>query len=62
MLNEIRVHWALENCPSVLSLLAIYEDQEKIYLILEYQPEGTLTDIFKNQSKLSEAEVRMIME
>jgi hypothetical protein len=48
MLNEIKVHWALEHCPSVLSLLAIHEDDEKIYLVLEYQPEGTLIDIFKN--------------
>lgn len=36
MLNEIRVHWALEECPSVLGLIAIYEDKEMIYLILEY--------------------------
>jgi hypothetical protein len=37
MLNEIQVHWALEVCPSVLGLLSIHEDKEKIYLVLEYQ-------------------------
>jgi hypothetical protein len=36
MLNEVRVHWALEHCPSVLSLIAIHEDAESIYLVLEY--------------------------
>ena len=38
MLNEIRVHWALENCAGVLDLIAIHEDQEMIFLVLEYQP------------------------
>jgi hypothetical protein len=36
MLNEIRVHWALEECPSVLGLIAMHEDQDMIYLVLEY--------------------------
>jgi hypothetical protein len=36
MLNEIRVHWALEDCPSVLGLIAIHEDSEMIFLVLEY--------------------------
>ena len=42
MLNEIRVHWTLEECPGVLGLLAIHEDKTMIYLVLEYQPQGTL--------------------
>jgi hypothetical protein len=44
MLNEIRVHWALEECPSVLGLLAIHEDKDMIFMVLEYQPQGTLMD------------------
>jgi hypothetical protein len=47
MLNEIRVHWALEHCPCVLSLIAIHEDKESIYLVLEYQPQGTLLNIMQ---------------
>ena len=42
MLNEIRVHWALENCAGVLDLIAMHEDDEMIFLVLEYQPQGTL--------------------
>lgn len=42
MLNEIRVHWTLENCPSVLNLIGLHEDKGLIYMILEYQPQGTL--------------------
>jgi predicted transposase YbfD/YdcC len=36
LLNEIRVHWALEQCEGVLQLVAIHEDSEMIYLVLEY--------------------------
>jgi hypothetical protein len=42
LLNEIRVHWTLELCEGVLQLIAIHEDAEMIYLVLEYQPKGTL--------------------
>jgi predicted transposase YbfD/YdcC len=42
LLNEIRVHWTLEQCEGVLQLVAIHEDQDMIYLVLEYQPKGTL--------------------
>jgi hypothetical protein len=42
LLNEINVHWVLEQCEGVLQLLGIHEDVEQIYLVLEYQPKGTL--------------------
>jgi hypothetical protein len=45
VLNEIRVNWALEHCLSVLGLLAIHEDANFIYLVMEYQPYGTLLDV-----------------
>ncbi len=36
VLNEIRVHWGLEHCKSVLELLSIFEDKDMIFLVLEY--------------------------
>ena len=36
LLNEIRVHWALEQCVSVLRLLKLYEDSECVCIVLEY--------------------------
>jgi serine/threonine protein kinase len=47
LLNEIRVNWALEHCLSVLGLLAIHEDPNFIYLVMEYQPYGTLLDVMQ---------------
>ena len=50
LLQEIKVHWALEECGGVLHLLEIYEDENFIYLVLEYQAEGSLlNEIFKQQ-------------
>lgn len=61
-MNEIRVHWSLENCPGVLDLIAIHEDCDMIFLVLEYQPQGTLMSTLEKQPFLNEAEVRVIME
>lgn len=36
LLNEIRIHWILEQCEGVLKLLGIHEDQKFIVLALEY--------------------------
>lgn len=36
LILEIQVHWALEECESVLQLLSLYEDNENIYMVLEY--------------------------
>lgn len=37
LIQEIKVHWALEECDSILRLLEIYEDDVFVYLVLEYQ-------------------------
>ncbi len=42
LVQEIKVHWALEKCDGMLSLQEIYEDEELFYLVLDYQESGTL--------------------
>jgi len=48
LLNEIRVHWALEQCVSVVRLLHIFENDDSIFMVLEYQPNGTLLKTLKS--------------
>ena len=48
LLNEIHVHWALEQCVSVVRLLNLFEDENHIYMVLEYQPNGTLLKTLKS--------------
>ena len=59
--NEIRVHWALDECDGVLKLLRIYEDSKSMMLVLEYQPKGSLMKSLKNQTRFTEGEVRVMM-
>lgn len=48
LLNEFRMHWALDQCENILRLLQIYEDQGNVYLVLEYQPNGTLLTMIED--------------
>ena len=34
--GEIRVHWMITDCDGVLQLLEIYEDDDFVYLNLDY--------------------------
>ena len=36
VINEIKVHWAVDLCENILKLHEIYEDERNIYLVLEY--------------------------
>lgn len=62
LINEIRAHWALEHCEGILKLLKIYEDSHFLAFILEYQPQGNLLEIIMKEQRLSEIQVRTIME
>ena len=42
IVTEIRVHWALEQCENILRLIMMFEDDDRIFLILEYQEQGSL--------------------
>lgn len=42
--------------------MGIHEDREIIYLILEYQPKGTLMNTLQAQAQVPEPHVRVIME
>jgi serine/threonine protein kinase len=62
LVNEIKVHWALNRCDNILQLLEIFEDFEFVYLVLEYQPKGTLLDLIEQKDYISETTTRVILE
>lgn len=47
LLNEIRVHWSLETCNSAVRLLSLFEDQINVYIVLEFQPKGSLMTVLE---------------
>ena len=56
------MHWAVEDCEGCLKLLALYEDTDFIYMILDYQPKGSLMTTLEENMQFNEADVRVIME
>ncbi len=36
LVREVRVHWLIMDCDGVMQLLEIFEDDQFIYLVLEY--------------------------
>ena len=63
LINEIKVHWSLIKCTSAVRLLQMFEDSKSFYMILEYQPKGTLMNVMtKLKSCFSEAQARVIVE
>jgi serine/threonine protein kinase len=62
LLNEIRVNWALEQCVSVVRLLHLFESDDYIFMVLEYQPNGTLLKTLKSNQRFEEPDLRVIIE
>jgi serine/threonine protein kinase len=48
------VHWALEECDGILRLFELYEDTDFVYLVLEYQAEGSLMEGILQKKRLNE--------
>lgn len=62
LISEVKVHWALNECESIVRLIETYEDDTFIYLVLEYQEEGSLlNEIFKSR-RFDEENTKTIME
>lgn len=47
LLNEIRVHWTLESCNSAVRLLSLFEDDQSVYIVLEFQQKGSLMTLLE---------------
>lgn len=62
MVHEIRAHWLLEECEGLLSLIEIYEDEDFVQLVLEYQEGGTLHEFIRNKGKFKEDHAKIVME
>ena len=62
LVSEIRVHWAIQSCGGAIKLLELFEDENYVYLILEYQKQGTLLQQIIEKQKIPEKDVKVIME
>ena len=37
LVSEIKVHWILEKCDGAIKLIELFEDENFVYIVLEYQ-------------------------
>ncbi|KAI9469947.1 MAG: kinase-like domain-containing protein [Benjaminiella poitrasii] len=57
---EINIHRSLKH-DYIVKLIEYAEDKNNIYLVLEYCPNNTLSEMLKNRGNLTELEVRYYM-
>lgn len=50
----------MNDCPSIIKLYRLYECHENLYLLLEYQKGGTLSERISNGILFSEEEAKII--
>jgi serine/threonine protein kinase len=62
LIEEIRIHWSLLDCVNVTKLMEIYEDQNSVFLVLEYQSGGTLLKYIIDNKRMTESLTRTTME
>jgi serine/threonine protein kinase len=43
IMEEIRIHRLLNECPNVIKLFKIFECENYLYFLIEYQKGGTLS-------------------
>ena len=51
----------LNQCGNALKLFKVYESEENLYLVLEYQQGGTLLNTMKEGEPFKEADLQTIM-
>jgi len=61
MVNEIQIQRALRLCGNTIKLLKIYESENYLNLLIEFQEGGSLGDILEKETKFSEEDARMII-
>lgn len=51
--REIKIHKHTSH-PNIIKLLNSFEDEEKVYIVLEYAPRNNLWNLLKKKGRLSE--------
>lgn len=62
MINEIRIQRTLKHCGNTIKLFKIFESENYLNLLMEYEEGGTLGDILEQHIHLQEDNARIIIE
>lgn len=61
LVKEIWIHNVVNDCNGVMKFYGIYEEQQYVHLVLEYQKGGSLKSYLSKQSDLPESLIKKIM-
>lgn len=61
MINEVSTHWDLQLCEGMLKLQEIFIDHVYVFLVLDYQQEGSLLSKILSKTQFNEKQTKMIM-
>lgn len=57
LMQELKIHRGIRH-PNICNFESFFEDEEKIYILLEYCPNRTLNEMMRTRRKLHEVEVQ----
>ncbi|CDW73015.1 UNKNOWN [Stylonychia lemnae] len=58
--NEIKIMKSLKSLPNVVQLRQIFEDNENVYLLMDYKKGGNLKELIKNKGMMNEYEAKQV--
>lgn len=61
LMSEITIQRKVSSCGNVVKLHKVYESENQLHLMIDYQQGGTLLDKTRNNISYSEEEIRTIM-
>lgn len=59
--REITVHYDMRH-KHIIQLFEHFEDDSKVYMIMEYAPNGSVFNVIRKEGKLSEDRARVIFK
>lgn len=62
MRKELEIQYRLSRHPNIVKLLGYFHDQNCVYSVQEFAPEGNLYQILRKRGHLSELEVVQIIQ
>jgi len=57
---EIRLHQSL-NHPNIVRFASCFEDKERVYILMEFCPNGSLNDVLRRRKLFTELEAKCVM-
>ncbi|TNV85620.1 hypothetical protein FGO68_gene14086 [Halteria grandinella] len=59
--QEINTHWQIKDCPSIVQLREVFISQRHLYIVIDYQEGGSITEKLMELQKMKEEQTKVLM-